>query len=82
MINAVYENGVFRPEGTVDLAEGARVAVLPLGDGAGTTAGRLPSDLSQMAPTGESWDSLHATLSQRFDSGHTDTAERHNEHQP
>jgi len=34
------------------------------------------------APMSEGLKKVYALLGQRFHSGHTDTAERHNEHQP
>lgn len=33
-------------------------------------------------PLSEGLAKLYAVLGERYDSGHTDTAERHNEHQP
>ncbi len=66
-IHAVYENGVFRPLDPVDLSEHARVLVEPE---------QIVSDPAKGDT--EIW----SILSRRFRSGHHDTAERHNEHQP
>ena len=66
-IEAVFENGVFRPLAPVDLREGSRVFV------------RLVSEelaIDELLPT------VHEILSRRYRSGQTDTAARHNEHQP
>ena len=66
VIEAVYENGVFRPLTRVDLRDGARVTVAPV----------EPPPAEPQAPT------VSAILSRRYRSGSTDTAARHNEHQP
>lgn len=79
-IHAIFENGVFRPTAPVPLPDKCEVEFEP----------RLVSP-----PTGEngvtpeplhfSEDGLrkvYAILSERYASGHTDTAARHNEHQP
>lgn len=66
-IEAVFENGVFRPLAPVQMAEGARVLVEPATT---ATGGEEPS------PT--VWD----ILSRRYRSGQTDTAARIDEHQP
>ena len=66
-IHAIYENGVFRPLEPVELPEHARVLVEP------------------EEPTGGASDAqkeIDEILSRRYRSGHHDTAERHNEHQP
>ncbi len=65
-IEAVFENGVFRPLGPVHLSEGTHVYV--------------KTSLEELAepplPT------VREILSRRYRSGQTDTAARHNEHQP
>ena len=63
-IQAVYENGVFRPLEQVDLPEHALVLV--------------EAALAEDGSTREE----DEILSRRYRSGHHDTAERHNEHQP
>ncbi len=66
-IYAIYENGVFRPLDPVDLPEHARV--------------RVEADETVKNPT-DGNDEIDEILSRRYRSGHRDTAERHNEHQP
>jgi predicted DNA-binding antitoxin AbrB/MazE fold protein len=72
-IHAVFENGVFRPLEKVDLPEQ-------------TTVEFEPRVLEQLPPTGpaisEGLTSIYAILGERYASGHRDTAERHDEHQP
>lgn len=69
VIHAVYENGVFRPTGPVDLPEHCRVEFEPkvVPEGAGPDDGL---------------DRIYEILGERYDSGRHDLAERHNEHQP
>lgn len=71
VINAIYENGVFRPIGPVDLPDGSRVRVEPE---EATPHG--PAEAS------EGLLRIYDVLSRQYDSGTRDTAERHNEHQP
>jgi predicted DNA-binding antitoxin AbrB/MazE fold protein len=66
-IQAIYENGVFRPIAPVTLPEQTRVRVIPE---EGTQAVQSESD------------DIYEILDRRYNSGHTDTAARHNEHQP
>lgn len=69
-VHAIYEQGVFRPTEPVDLPEGSRVLVEP-----------EPS--AEIPPIDdEGLDEIYAILSRRYRSGCSDTAERHNEHQP
>lgn len=67
-IQAVYENGVFRPTETVDLPDPCRVEV----------------DVRQLGQQPEipTLDDVYAILGRRHSSGEHDLAERHNEHQP
>ena len=77
-IPAVYENGLFRPIDPVRLAEGTRVSVVV------QPAGNPPAEPEQ-EPTPaqvEARRQVYEILSRRYSSGHHDTAERHNEHQP
>ncbi len=67
MIEAVYENGVFRPLKPVDLDEGSRVTVEPI---------------AKVRLSDDKLPSVHEILSRRYHSGHTDTAARVDEHQP
>jgi predicted DNA-binding antitoxin AbrB/MazE fold protein len=69
MIRAIYENGVFRPLEPVDIPEGTRVEV-------SLTVCR------DEIPANPNMSKIYEILSERFNSGFTDTAERHNEHQP
>jgi predicted DNA-binding antitoxin AbrB/MazE fold protein len=77
-IHAVYENGVFRPTGPVDIPEHTPVEFEP----------RVKTDMAEngdrlAAPAkGPGLTKVYAILGERYASGHTDTAERHNEHQP
>jgi predicted DNA-binding antitoxin AbrB/MazE fold protein len=67
-IRAIYENGVFRPLEPVELPEGAEVELRIL---------RIVGNEAVRTS-----DAIYRILDQRFESGHTDTAARHNEHQP
>ena len=67
-IHAVYENGVFRPVDAVELPDRCHVEFEP----------RIV-DASSIAP---SLDEVYAVLGQRYESGQSDVAARHNEHQP
>jgi predicted DNA-binding antitoxin AbrB/MazE fold protein len=67
-VEAVYENGVFRPLGPVELPEHTRVAFE-------LREVRQPENESRQ-------DAVYEVVSRRHHSGHHDTAERHNEHQP
>ena len=65
-IRAIYENGVFRPTEPVDLPEKSEVQVL------------LPGP----STNGERLDAVYKVMGERFASGESDVAERHDEHQP
>ena len=67
-IHAIYENGVFRPTGPVNLPERCEVEFEP----------RLV-DREDADPT---LDAVYAVLSERYASGECDVAARHDEHQP
>jgi predicted DNA-binding antitoxin AbrB/MazE fold protein len=71
-IHAIYENGVFRPTEPVELPNGSRVTVQP----------ESPEVTSPTVPDDDGLDPIYEVLSRRHRSGHRDTAERHNEHQP
>ena len=68
MIHAIYENGVFRPVEPVDLPERCEVEV---------EVRRVKE-----GPQKPTLDDVYAILSKRFNSGESDVAARHNEHQP
>lgn len=74
-IRAVFENGVFRPTEAVTFAEGTVVDLHVVEEGV---------DVRSLAPPGtdEGLLRVYEILGRRFNSGHHDTAERHNEHQP
>jgi predicted DNA-binding antitoxin AbrB/MazE fold protein len=67
-IHAIYENGVFRPIDPVDLPERCEVEV----------------EVRQVKeePKVPTLDDVYAILSKRYNSGESDVAARHNEHQP
>jgi len=68
VIHAVYENGVFRPTEPVDLPESSKVEV----------------ELRILTPSsGEKHlDAIYELLGARFESGDSEVAARHDEHQP
>ena len=67
IITAVYENGVFRPTGPVDLPEGSTVRVEPDAVLTSEQAAR---------------ERVVANLSRSYDTGDPEAAARHNEHRP
>ena len=69
-VHAIYEHGVFRPTEPVDFPEGSRVVV----------EAEPPAQIPPI--DAEGLNEIYAILSRRYRSGATDTAERHNEHQP
>jgi predicted DNA-binding antitoxin AbrB/MazE fold protein len=68
VIHAIYENGVFRPKEPVDLPESSEVEV----------------ELRRVVPLAadERLDAIYAILEGRYESGESDVAARHDEHQP
>ncbi len=67
-IHALYENGVFRPIGHVDLPDHCEVEFEPR--------------LVRPAEASDALSEVYAVLAERYDSGESDVAARHNEHQP
>ncbi|OHB79649.1 MAG: hypothetical protein A2W31_10840 [Planctomycetes bacterium RBG_16_64_10] len=67
-VHAIYENGVFRPLGEVDLPDQAEVEFVP-------QLVRCRADVNHR-------DGVYEILSQSFDTDDPDLASRHNEHQP
>jgi predicted DNA-binding antitoxin AbrB/MazE fold protein len=67
-IHAIYENGVFRPVGRVDLPESCEVEFEPR--------------LVRPEAAQRGLDELYAVLAERFPSDEPDVAARHDEHQP
>lgn len=79
-VHAIFENGVFRPVIPVELPEQAEYAFEPrLVTVAVTTNGTAIEPISHSE---EELRNIYAILSERYVSGHSDTAARHNEHQP
>jgi predicted DNA-binding antitoxin AbrB/MazE fold protein len=72
-VHAVIENGVFRPIAPVTLPENSQVAFEPR---------IVPAAASENAAASEELQVVYSILSERYESGFTDTAARHNEHQP
>lgn len=68
IIRAIYENGIFRPVGQVDLPDPCEVEFEP----------RVVPPAADDAAL----DAVYAILAERYHSGETDVAARHNEHQP
>jgi predicted DNA-binding antitoxin AbrB/MazE fold protein len=73
-IHAIYANGVFRPTEPVNLPDETPVEFEP------RVLAKPPSD--PQAPTSGGLAKIYEILGRRHSSGYTDTAERHNEHQP
>jgi hypothetical protein len=77
-IHAIYENGVFRPTTPVELPEGSEVTIEPVVVAAPRPQ---PSD-PEFAHLDPGLARTYAILSERYDTGQPDLAERHDEHQP
>lgn len=72
-VKAIYQNGIFRPTEPVNWPENSEVQV------------SLGLERPSQAETEEerrAREEVLEILSHRYHSGHSDTAERHNEHQP
>ncbi len=67
-VQAVYENGVFRPVVPVSMPDKTVVEFEP----------RVVESTTVPSPS----DAVYEILGRRFNSGQHDVAERHNEHQP
>ena len=70
LIHAVYEDGVFKPIGPVDLPEHCPVKVEPA------------LNETEAVRKARAQEAIYEILSHRYDTGDTNAAERHNEHQP
>ena len=79
-VHAIFENGVFRPVQPVRLPEQTEVEFEPRVV-AKHAAGADGQSCTGPA-SGDALRGVYAILSERYASGHTDTAARHNEHQP
>jgi predicted DNA-binding antitoxin AbrB/MazE fold protein len=77
-IQAVYENGVFRPIEPVDLPEHCRVEFEPRIQ-APPSPGTTDANFAHLDP---GLAKIYETLSHRYDGGAPDAAARHDEHQP
>jgi predicted DNA-binding antitoxin AbrB/MazE fold protein len=69
-IEAIYEGGVFRPVNPVALPDRSRVAL------------QIVKGEQPILDDSKGMDEIYEILDRRYNSGHSDTAERHNEHQP
>ena len=69
-VKLIYENGVFTPVHPVNLPEKFEVEI------------PLPEDDADFVRRETARKEIAEILSHRYSSGQTDTAERHNEHQP
>lgn len=67
-LEAIFEGGVFRPIAPVELAENSRIQLRIVDE-----------STSEM---GDGLDAIYAVLDQRYNTGISDLAARHNEHQP
>ena len=82
-IRAIFENGVFRPTEPVDLPERTAVEVQPVEETEpGLLGVRLPDDPLPESLKNHPQRRTLEILSRRYDTGESDLAERHNEHQP
>jgi hypothetical protein len=79
-IHAIFENGVFRPVVPIELPEQAEFAFEPRLVAAPSAANGAPPEPHPSSEEGLR--KVYAILSERYASGHTDTAAQHNEHQP
>jgi predicted DNA-binding antitoxin AbrB/MazE fold protein len=73
-VHAIFGNGVFRPVEPVDLPENTPVEfeLRVLGEVPETPPAAMSEGLAK----------IYEILGRRYNSGYTDTAARHNEHQP
>lgn len=76
-IHAVFENGVFRPTQEVELPEHCEVEFEPR-----VVATSVDDRISELRRNDPKLAAVYEVLSRRYKSGHHDTAQRHNEHQP
>lgn len=73
-VRAIYENGVFTPASPVNLPEKSEVELEARVVEPDTPENRARHEQAQKE--------IYEILSRRYNTGQTDTAERHNEHQP
>ncbi|HYE21790.1 MAG TPA: antitoxin family protein [Tepidisphaeraceae bacterium] len=65
-IRAIYEDGVFKPTKPVALPEHSEVEIV----------------LTPIPAPDDGLDAIYEVMGRRFESGRSDVAERHDEHQP
>jgi predicted DNA-binding antitoxin AbrB/MazE fold protein len=70
-IHAIYQNGVFRPVGPVDLPEHTEVEFVPV----------IKEPLTR-PPISEGLAKVYAILGERYETGESDLAARHDVYQP
>ena len=73
-VRAIYEDGVFKPSGPVDLPNNSVVEL--------EATVVAPMDANNGYQQEQADKEIYEILSRRYHTGQTDTAERHNEHQP
>ncbi len=71
-VHAIFENGVFRPVEPISLPESTSVELDV----------RMPDEQRPESSMPKGLAKVYAILGERYNSGHSDTAARHNEHQP
>lgn len=79
IIHAIYENGVFRPTEPVELPDKCRVEFVPKVVEDETL---IQAKIEELRKTNPALADVYEVLSHRHRSGCSNTAERHNEHQP
>ena len=73
-VRAIYEDGVFKPAGPVDLPDGAEVELEVR-----IVEPQTPENLTRQE---QNQRQIFEILSRSYDTGDATLAERHNEHQP
>jgi len=73
-VHAIFENGVFRPTAPIDLPENTSVEF--------ELRVSQEKALEETEPISRGLAKAYEILGRHYQSGHVDTAERHNEHQP
>ena len=76
-IHAVFENGVFKPTQPVALPEKCEVEFEPR-----LVESSLAARIADLRQSDQASAEVYEVLARRHNSGHRDTAERHNEHEP
>lgn len=73
IIHAIYEGGVFRPLDPVPLPEHCQVTFDPI---------RVEAEAELVEDVDDDMKAIYEILGRSYDTGETDLAARHNEHQP